>query len=1097
MDLKPDQRRQATASVRGFAYQIYQSILAWLQCTPTEEIRCEFAEDIDKIKRDLNGEIEEAELNQVKHESPNVTLSSPAATSLINNFFEHQERNSSIKVKVRLCTISERGQEAQAHWQIALCGMDLWDKLKTQELDEETRIDSILNLKSFLEAKDSISDKTKAFLKSSNNSTFQTEFIDRISWDTGQLPYDKIEQEIRDLLSARPRPITDSLEAQQIIDRLYRHIVDLISTDGIRILRNNELEDILSQETSVQIDRRIFQNFSTDVSSIGQRLESIEEGMARIFTSLAPPDIQQSASIQINQSQLILNTGLPPLPKICSKRFAVLEELQSKIKNSQILWVYGSTGYGKTTVANLLVRNFNASCLWFRLRGIVEFELTAALYKIMRQVEESLASQSMIVLDDFTCSQNDLYQFELLQKIGTLSQKNNSLILVTSQYSAPSRLISLFEDQIVKYDLPEITLADINLLLSAVGLVDETQCEAWAKIIHSRTQGHPQLVSAWVTYSKEVNWELSASTLTSNPQAADEIQKESRQQLANSIPFEDARELAKRLSIVKIAFPRDFAIYVGNAQPPLKEAGRAFDSLCGPWIEQIDSNTFSLSPLLDGYAESEFGAEGLSNFRRITAYSWYRQKKLTPIQFLQLILDAFAAKEEFLIGMTTKYLLSMSRESLKLISKNLWHLPLLALNVNSVLDEFNPVTRILFRQAQLKVARNNNQKDIHFMISSLIIKELETKEEDTTLNILLLNFYMESCLYQDSFVDTKEQINRAIKVIEMVKGGSVDPRFLEPIISIGSLEALVMFATSTLNKFDDLDYLFEKLDTQTSEVIQGIFSVFNEYQTALLLLMDRVWLGESQRQSPDWTRCIALYSKILVFAKRHKLLLLFDVASRAQMIIYDEYLDDSHTALQIADAARQTITNGAHPAIDLAESTVIFRSEEPSPALDLIDSVESSLQLEQLTLERIFAIRRAIKFSGENQDWPRVMGFILRGFELSESLPNSPLKQVAIIGFHAEQGWVNHEQGDIASAADEFEKVLKHLELFPDPSHTLFHILRLRFGHMLAWVAHFLSPRSTGGYEQTQTYNRPFCGMFANLEDPPSEGISRQATPLV
>src|SRR5262245_48080118 len=126
--LKPDVARQATAVIRGFAYQCYQTIRAWLQCGPDEELRCEFAEDFDLVRRDLDDQITAAELNQVKHEKRNITLNSDSVTQLINNFFRHKSRNPTIKLTVRLCTIADRGKESQVDWLYAPCGFDLWDE---------------------------------------------------------------------------------------------------------------------------------------------------------------------------------------------------------------------------------------------------------------------------------------------------------------------------------------------------------------------------------------------------------------------------------------------------------------------------------------------------------------------------------------------------------------------------------------------------------------------------------------------------------------------------------------------------------------------------------------------------------------------------------------------------------------------------------------------------------------------------------------------------------------------------------------------------------------------------------------------------------
>ena len=85
-NLEPDRERQATAAIRGYAYQCFQTIRTWLQCGTNEELRCEFAEDFDVVRRDLDDQVTGAVLNQVKHERGNITLRSDSVVKLINNF---------------------------------------------------------------------------------------------------------------------------------------------------------------------------------------------------------------------------------------------------------------------------------------------------------------------------------------------------------------------------------------------------------------------------------------------------------------------------------------------------------------------------------------------------------------------------------------------------------------------------------------------------------------------------------------------------------------------------------------------------------------------------------------------------------------------------------------------------------------------------------------------------------------------------------------------------------------------------------------------------------------------------------------------------
>ncbi|MBI4524879.1 MAG: DUF4297 domain-containing protein [Deltaproteobacteria bacterium] len=385
-DLEPDPARQATATIRGYAYQCYQTIRAWLQCGPDEELRCEFAEDFDLVRRDLDGRVTEAELNQVKHEKKNVTLNSDSVSELINNFFRHKTRNPGLKLKVRLCTIADRGRETQANWPHASCGMDLWDRVRARELNSQDQATAIAALRSHLQANTHLAAEVKTFLTTSEDSAFLSDFVDPIFWDTGQPPYTEIQQDIHRILSQRERPISDPLEVQQVVDRLWRNVMDLLASDSDRRLTRRNLESILSEETTTKVNRILVRQLASDVSDMTQKVTRVERAMLDMVTTLASKEVKNLDVVQVHHQALFLCDELPPLHAICSPRSEVLSDIRAKCQERAFLWIYGSAGYGKTTIANLLMRELKTQFLWFRLRRLVDFELVSNLRFILNRV---------------------------------------------------------------------------------------------------------------------------------------------------------------------------------------------------------------------------------------------------------------------------------------------------------------------------------------------------------------------------------------------------------------------------------------------------------------------------------------------------------------------------------------------------------------------------------------------------------------------------------------------------------------------------------------------------------------------------------------
>jgi hypothetical protein len=87
LPLVNDSAREATASMHGYASQIWRSVLVWLNLGDSERMYLEGAEDIDVIHG------ANVETTQVKVTKAPITLRSADVVEAINNTWTHQERN--------------------------------------------------------------------------------------------------------------------------------------------------------------------------------------------------------------------------------------------------------------------------------------------------------------------------------------------------------------------------------------------------------------------------------------------------------------------------------------------------------------------------------------------------------------------------------------------------------------------------------------------------------------------------------------------------------------------------------------------------------------------------------------------------------------------------------------------------------------------------------------------------------------------------------------------------------------------------------------------------------------------------------------------
>ncbi len=90
-------KRQAIPPLRGYDYQVWQSLFRWINLGEGEVLFLEGAEDVDVLRGD------EAETVQVKEtaRSGSVTLASANVLEAIGHFWEHQKNNPNYVVRFR------------------------------------------------------------------------------------------------------------------------------------------------------------------------------------------------------------------------------------------------------------------------------------------------------------------------------------------------------------------------------------------------------------------------------------------------------------------------------------------------------------------------------------------------------------------------------------------------------------------------------------------------------------------------------------------------------------------------------------------------------------------------------------------------------------------------------------------------------------------------------------------------------------------------------------------------------------------------------------------------------------------------------------
>ena len=118
-----DVARQAVAALRGYAFQLYGSVLAWLELKEGEDLFLEVAEDYAVVAQDALKAVQAKETRA----SGAVTLNTAGVKEAINSFVDLSHRNPMRTVSLRYFTTSLIGLEKEAADRIdGMSGLEYW-----------------------------------------------------------------------------------------------------------------------------------------------------------------------------------------------------------------------------------------------------------------------------------------------------------------------------------------------------------------------------------------------------------------------------------------------------------------------------------------------------------------------------------------------------------------------------------------------------------------------------------------------------------------------------------------------------------------------------------------------------------------------------------------------------------------------------------------------------------------------------------------------------------------------------------------------------------------------------------------------------------
>ena len=942
--------RQAIPALRGYVYQVYRSLEAWLDLNESQSLLLEVAEDFAVLADQV---VQATQVKDTAQSGP-VTLRTKAIKTAIKSFWEFQSANPTKEVRLVFLTTSAIVKEHGIKFPGDQPGLLYWRTAARHHA--EVRI-----LSNFLASLEFPKDLVE-FLQTATDPEVQDRLLRRIHWECGAAAMDQVEKSLMDRL-IHLGANTESFEpsdAPRVRDALLAQLFRTIVEDEDRVLTRADLMRVVENATTIRVRFSQLRAYgSLSVQNLG---------------SVFPP-FETPTSAWIRAAEI-------PSPEPSAERKELVSRLTDELTGKGVLWLNGSSGTGKTDTSLRVAAISGGSWYLLGLRGcdsaMLDARLNAACFSIGR-----LADLAGIILDDFPVE----HATELRMRLSVLAAeclRRGAILIVTAQRVLPTSLHACFSGyEIAEREVPRLTIEDVGEMIGAAG----GDSKRWAAIVHASAGfGHPQLVGARIRGLRQRGWpenEWGDGLLPSSSPASDVNSELAnvRLKLIRELR-DDARELLYRVAAIGGVFDREIALAVSEIEPPVMRPGDALDVLTGPWLEVRPGGRFFVSPLVSQTASQLSGSTRSRVSRKIVES--LLQRRPFPGDFLStLLMHAFASRHERgLLWVSTAVLYNV--ENRRYFADRLFFLPLMATDSQQLLFPESLFVSVMLRLAQLEMAlaeATRHQDRLPHIVERLLeeSKAIPGPEERALVTrslvlgkILIQRAYHLSPLLWIPLLVELERLLTASRTLDITRDD-----LWEKDLTVG--EGLFLNRVTTMTDIADLEDLFSALaeiDGETRTTLLGSCrKLTGDYQ----LIVGGAWYEESKRRTLDGVEAAERYSRLAGVAESWGDRDLAVECDCAGVVMLDEYAGDSTAALEAVAVAERKYPDDYR--LSRSRAKILYRRNEYGLALKTIEDVESDLSSELNLIDRAHVFREAAISAAQIGELRKAERFFIQSFE--------------------------------------------------------------------------------------------------------------------
>ena len=1030
--LKADPKRQAHNQLRGYLYQIWHSVNAWLDLADNEILYLEGAEDFDIASDDT------ATAVQVKDTQRNITLRSQEVNDAIKHYWELRTNNPKRRVKFRFLTRSKIGKEQGDPFGNDQPGLRLWNRCSG---DEET----ITKISEFLRTQEKISDEVKIFLKQAELQKIYEQLIEPIAWETDSKDASFVEQSISDKLVLHgDRYDISPSDAKKVVDHLLKEALTVATQEENRELTRVRFLEIFADNTRVSVPIQDIQaQQPIDLTVVLDHIKATLIGGSSDITIQSHPHIQ---------------TDIPPLYlDVVAQRPDLLTRIQTELQSEGIVVIQGGVDKGKTTLAKLTANAIDDDWCWLNFTEREPANVAHSLQQLAILISNQ-SSQANVLLDDLNLQPQHLQEYE--DTLGVVVYRvleRGAKLLITSQHKPPNNLTrNLGVSSSVTINVPNFTESEIEQFAEQMGCPAD-DVKNWATLIQAHTGGHPRLVHARLARLREQDWQpdINEDILQTPPEVTEE--REDARQLLTGLP-KDQREFLYRLSLMLTAFRRDYALNIGEIPESIPHPGDTFRQLVGPWIDPVDETYYTISPLLTNAAREVWSDESkINDLHAQIATAILKTRDLTTTEARAVLLHSMLGQNEIGLIAVISSLLTAPEANWKELSQEFSWLIAFKTNPPEELFPGDAFVNYLFRSLQYRIAIEVKPE---FAPKILELWEKETKPHEPRQVYLMARLMLatEALIYHPVPLSVKQMVGYLKEIIDIKDGdkeaqeifsnftGQSEEHQTDEANFFSMLFRLICARRPIYAPF--LSNLIDTLDELHPEIRTLLLVDFEDDTVDSRVLIDGVWSSEAERENPDWTRCLQVFDKVIEKTIDWEYPHFAASAARCKSMIYDECLDEPDTAHKVLKEIVSKV--GPSPIIEEAQAVVYLHQENYKEALNIYERIlpEWNPPSGQLDVMPSEGCRRAAMCAAHLGDWEKAAVFFEDGAKRTQEIE----KTERYIGLYADAGFAQFKAGNMSDSIKLLSLALQKFGMLrQDNTDVKYFTLKKRLAHTIGW----------------------------------------------